>query len=602
MDATADRRIAHLTRTRAVLVCLLLAFAVLGLRLWQLQVLGGNEFRQLAENNRVRVEKETAPRGIIFDRFGRPLVKNVPAFDISVVPEEFPKDQTGLLASILSIPADDLTAVLKTRRRTAREPIKVKIDASLDEVAQVEARRLELPGVRVDLEISRGYLYDDMASHILGYLGRLRPEQQTTDEYKHVPANAYIGQWGLEARYDTSLRGKPGDRIYEVNALGQRIRQIGYVPPEKGQDIHLTIDLDVQLAAEKALRDKTGAAVALDPNTGEVLAFVSRPSFDSNLFATGISSNEWNRLLEDPRKPLFNRALQAQFPPGSTFKIVVGLAGLEQGHVDPEEEVLCKGGMPFGSRVFRCWKKGGHGKVNFRRALVESCDVYFYELGLKLGIDTIARYARALGLGTRPGLGLIPEAAGIVPSSAWKRSRFREPWYPGETLNTSIGQGYVSVSPFQAAQMMATFANGGTLHQPVLIREFPVGTLGITEFSPDVLSRVREALLGVIEDPHGTARVARSELVSIGGKTGTAQVTSLDEWKEIEGQDRGTLEDHAWFVAFAPVEEPQIALSVFVEHGGHGGSTAAPIAKTMIEVYMKERLPETKPKEVSQDG
>ncbi len=589
MDATTDRRIAHLKRTRAVLVFLLTAFGVLALRLWQLQVLGGLEFRQLAENNRVRIEKETAPRGIIYDRFGRPLVKNVPAFDISVVPEEFPGDRTELLASLLSLQTEELEAILKTKRRTRGEPLKVKIDASLDEVALVEARRLELPGVRVDVEISRGYLYDDMASHVLGYLGRLRPDQQNSDEYKHVPANAYIGQWGLEARYDESLRGKPGDRVYEVNALGQRIRQIGYVPPEKGQDIYLTLDLDVQLAAEKALREETGAAVALDPNTGEVLAFVSRPSFDPNLFSTGISSDQWNRLLEDPRKPLFNRALQAQFPPGSTFKIVVALAGLEQGYVDGSDVVTCKGWISFGSRIFRCWKREGHGLVDFRRALVESCDVYFYSLGLKLGIDTIARYARALGLGTRPGLGLVPEAAGIVPSSQWKRSRFKEPWYPGETLNAAIGQGYVSVSPFQAAQMTATLVNGGKLHQPRLIMGFPVGTLGITEFRPDILEKVRDALLGVVEDLHGTARVARSELVSIGGKTGTAQVTSLSEWKEIEGEDKGRLEDHAWFVAFAPAENPQIALSVFVEHGGHGGSAASPIAKVMIEAFTKER-------------
>jgi len=240
--------------------------------------------------------------------------------------------------------------------------------------------------------------------------------------------------------------------------------------------------------------------------------------------------------------------------------------------------------------------------VDFRRALVESCDVYFYSLGLKVGIDTIARYARELGLGTRPGLGLVPEAAGIVPSSDWKRARFKEPWYPGETLNAAIGQGFVSVSPFQAAQMTATFVNGGRLHQPMLIKGFPVGTLGITEFRPGVVDAIRDALRGVLEDPHGTARVARSELISIGGKTGTAQVTSLADWKAVEGKDKGALEDHAWFVAFAPVENPEIALSVFVEHGGHGGSAASPIAKLMIEAFAQERKLEPRTTGAPHDG
>lgn len=580
-----ERRTAHIVRTRRIFYILAAVFAVFALRLWQLQVVEGEEYRRLAENNRIRVEKVTAPRGIIYDRYGTPLVKNVPAFDISVVPEEFSMSNVPLLAGLLTMDPEEIEEKLGARRRFKGEPVKVKIDAEMEEVARVEARRLELPGVHVDVEVSRGYLYGNVASHILGYLGRLRPDQMHKPEFRDVPANTYVGQWGLEEKYDSQLRGVPGDRIFEVTALGQKIREVGVRPPEKGKDIYLTIDLDVQKAAEEAIGDKSGAAVALDPSSGEVLALVSRPSFDPNYFSTGISSDRWDALLHDPRKPLFNRALQSQFPPGSTFKIVVALAALEERIVSLGEEIECKGWIKFGDRIFRCWRRGGHGTVNFRRALVESCDVYFYEMAIRLGIDNIAKYAKALGLGDRPGLGLVPEAAGIVPSIGWKKKRFDQPWYRGETLNASIGQGYVLSSPFQMAEMTAAFSNGGTVYKPRLIRGTPMEVLGQMSFAKEHLAVITDALKGVVEDPHGTAGRVRSEKAPIAGKTGTAQVTSLESWESAEEGKRGKLEDHGWFVAFSPIEEPSIALAVIVEHGGHGGSVAGPVAKAMIEVF-----------------
>ena len=587
MQHRTDRRTTHIIRTRQILLVLLCVFTVFVLKLWQLQVVEGEEFSRLAKNNRIRTEKIPAQRGIIYDRNGVPLVKNIPAFDISVITEEFPAEVEPLLASVLSMPVEELRSKLHARRSPHR-PVKIKIDASMEEVARVEARRLELPGVHVDVEVSRQYLYGSVASHILGYLGRLRSGQANKKEYEHVPANAYVGQWGLEAKYDKYLRGTPGDRIFEVNALGQKIREIGVRPPVKGTDLYLTIDLAVQKAAEEGFDSKAGAAVAIDPGSGEVLALVSRPSFDPNLFATGISSKEWNALLYDPQKPLYNRALQSQYPPGSTFKIVVALGALEEGLVTPEEEITCKGRIRLGRRAFRCWKKAGHGQVNLRKALVESCDVYFYEMALRLGINSIASYAKSLGLGSKPNLGLVREASGIIPSKQWKLKRMNERWYPGETLNASIGQGYVSTSPFQMALMTATVANGGTVFKSNIIKGSATEVLGKAELSDQTILRVKAALQGVIEDPHGTARSVRSSVTTIAGKTGTAQVSSLESWKAIKEGDKGLLEDHAWFVAFSPVDNPDIALSVIVEHGGHGGSTAGPIAKAMIEAYRRK--------------
>ncbi len=585
MQQRTDRRTTHITRASRILVVILCVFTVFLLRLWQLQVVEGEKFSRLAKNNRIRTEKVPAPRGIIYDRNGIPLVKNVPAFDISVIPDEFPVEKGTLLAYVLSMSSEELKGKLEAGRRYPHKPVKVKINASMEDVAKVEARRLELPGVRVDVEVSRRYLHGSTAAHILGYLGRLRSSQAGKKEYKHVPADAYVGQWGLEAKYDKYLRGIPGDRIFEVNALGQKIREVGVRPPEKGADLYLTIDLAVQKAAENGFGGKAGAAVAIDPHSGEVLALVSRPSFDPNLFATGISSKKWNELLNDPQKPLYNRALQSQYPPGSTFKIVVALGALEEEVVTPEEYVTCIGRIHLGRRAFRCWKRGGHGKVNLRKALVESCDVYFYDMALRLGIDSIAKYAKSLGLGSVPGLGLVRESSGIIPTKQWKLKKMNEQWYPGETLNASIGQGFVSTSPFQMAQMIATLTNGGKVFKPSLVKDSTVEVLWETELDDDLIAIIKDALQGVVEDDHGTARSVQSSLATIAGKTGTAQVSSLESWRAIKEDDKGLLEDHAWFVAFSPVDHPDIAISVIVEHGGHGGSAAGPIAKAMVEAY-----------------
>jgi len=595
-------RITDTTASRVILAVLAILFLGFALRLWQLQVIEGDRYRKLAESNRIHTVKVPAPRGIIYDRNGIPLVQNVPAFDVSVTPAEFPTESTPLLAALLSMSSSELDRKIRGRSVNPNYPVKVKLDVTREEIAKVEARKLELSGVDIQMEASRKYLYGSLGAHVLGYLGRLRPEQANDERYKGVPLDSFVGQWGLEAVFDEYLRGVPGEEIYEVNALGQKIRQLGRKPPEKGNDLRLTLDMYAQKAAEDAFdeEDKAGAAVAIDPNTGGILAMVSRPSFDPNLFATGIDPKEWKEFINDPRKPMFNRAIQSQYPPGSTFKIVVALAALANERFNPDSRVHCSGGIPFGGRTFRCWKKGGHGSVDLRRAIVESCDVYFYQTGLKLGIDPIATMAESFGMGAPPKVGLVKEASGIVPSSAWKLKRMKQPWYAGETLSCAIGQGYVSASPYQMAEVAAIVGNGGTRWKPSFVKGTPPEAAEKLTFDPPAIGLVRDAMRGVVEEGGGTAHRAKSQITTVAGKTGTAQVVGNEalKFKKAGAQ----LGDHGWFIAFSPVEKPDIAISVFVEHGGHGGSVAAPIAKSMIEAFRNREVPEKKKSEEENKG
>ncbi|MBI5141864.1 MAG: penicillin-binding protein 2 [Nitrospirae bacterium] len=595
-------RVTDTTASRVILAVMVILFLGFALRLWQLQMIEGDKYRKLAESNRIHTVKVPAPRGIIYDRNGIPLVQNVPAFDVSVTPSEFPMESTPLLAALLSMSSSELDRKIRGRSVNPNYPVKVKLDVTREEIAKVEARKLELPGVDIQMEASRKYLYGSLGAHVLGYLGRLRPDQADDERFKGVPPDSFVGQWGLEAVFDEYLRGVPGEEIYEVNALGQKIRQLGRKPPEKGNDLRLTLDMYAQKAAEDAFdeEDKAGAAVAIDPNTGGILAMVSRPSFDPNLFATGINPKEWKEFINDPRKPMFNRAIQSQYPPGSTFKVVVALAALANDRFSPDSRVHCSGGIPFGGRTFRCWKKGGHGSVDLRRAIVESCDVYFYQTGLKLGIDPIAAMAESFGMGAPPKVGLVKEASGIVPSSAWKMKRMKQPWYAGETLSCAIGQGYVSASPYQMAEVAAIIGNGGTRWKPSFVKGTTPEAAGKINFDPAAIGLVRDAMRGVVEEGGGTAHRAKSQITTVAGKTGTAQVVGNEalKFKKAGAQ----LGDHGWFIAFSPVEKPDIAISVFVEHGGHGGSVAAPIAKSMIEAFRNREVPEKKKSEEEKMG
>ncbi len=561
-------------------------FALFAIRLWQLQVLQGKEYRKISMGNMLRIIKIPAPRGIIYDRNGAPLVKNSPYFYASLMPENLKQVNIQYLADILGINAGDIYARINKKGLSQFEPIKLKEELTFKEIAAIEARRSDFPGLIIDIDMSREYLYGDIGAHLIGYLGKLNPSQSKNPEFKDVPPKAFIGQWGAELIFDKSLRGIPGERIIEIDALGREIKLLQENPPVKGEDLKLSIDINLQKAAEDAFAGRTGAVVALKPDTGEILGLVSLPAFDPNLFARGINYSQWAALIQDKKMPMLNRALQSQYPPGSTFKIVTAIAALNEGVITPDTKVTCTGGITYGKWRFGCWKKGGHGTVSLHKAIVESCDVYFYEAGKRLGIDKIAEYARKLGFGSETGLHLVKERSGLIPDTKWKHEKRNQQWYLGDTFNAAIGQGYVAATPMQMAQLMSVVANGGLIYRPVMVKtEAPLQPIASVDIKPHILDLVRDGLYGVVNESGGTGGAAKSTITTIGGKTGTAQVVSI---RKSSHHLPEKLRDHAWFVAFAPVEKPAIALCVFVEHGGHGSGAAAPIAKLAIEAYLKK--------------
>ncbi len=560
------------------------AFLLLVMRLWQLQILQGEEYRKLSEANRLRIISIPAPRGIIFDRNGVPLVKNSPYFYASIIPNEFDKGNVVPLSKILSIPAEEISEKIRKTDLSPFIPVKLKQRLSFFEIAYIEARRSDFPGLIIETEVGREYIYGDVGSHLIGYLGKLNPSQLKDPAFREIPPYMFVGQWGVEKLFDSSLRGIPGNRIIEVNALGREIRLIREKPPVKGQDITLSIDIYLQEATEKAFGDRAGASVALKPDSGEILALVSKPSFDPNLFTGGMSYSEWSTLMKDKKNPMLNRAIQSQYPPGSIFKIVTALAGLEEGVITAGTKVDCRGGIGYGKWHFGCWQKHGHGVVSLHRSIVESCDVFFYETGKRLGIDRIHDYATRLGLGKKTGIELGKERTGLIPTAKWKLETRKLPWFLGETFHAAIGQGYIAVTPLQLAVMTSTVVNGGILYKPTLLKDAPPVIQARLKLSPENLKIIKTGLIGVVSDPGGTGWASRSEMAEIGGKTGTAQVVAAGK-----GTTAEKFGDHAWFVAFAPPENPGIALSVLVEHGGHGGAAAAPIAKHAIEAYMNSQ-------------
>jgi len=569
----------------------IVGFLLLIMRLWQLQILQGKEYRELSEANRLRIIAIPAPRGIIYDRNGIPLVKNSPYYYASLIPDEFDISKVDSLSKVLNMPVEEILEKINKNGLSPFSPIRLKQGLSFSEVAYIESRRSDFPGLIIETEVSREYLYGDVASHLIGYLGKLNPSQSKDPALKEIPPDTFIGQWGVEMLFDKSLRGTLGKRVIEVDALGREIRLLQEKRPIKGKDITLSIDINLQKEAEKAFGERVGALVAIKPDTGEILGMISKPSFDPNLFAKGISYDKWIAFTQDKKNPMLNRALQSQYPPGSVFKIVTAIAGLEEGVISPETRVDCRGGIAYGRWHFGCWRKHGHGVISLHRAIVESCDVFFYEVGRRLGIDKIYDYATSLGLGKKTGIELGRERQGLIPNTNWKLENKKLPWYLGETFNAAIGQGYVAVTPLQLAVMTSTIANGGNLYEPTLIKDAQPIISGKAKVRPETLEIIKKGLSGVVNEPGGTGWAAKSQLTSIGGKTGTAQVVAIKRNSQSLPEK---FRDHAWFVAFAPVEKPEIALSVFVEHGGHGGGTAAPIAKRAIEGYMnsKNKKPE----------
>ena len=571
---------------------LIAGFVVVLLRLWQLQVLQGSELRKISESNRLRVIGVLAPRGIIFDRNRIPLVKNTPYFCASVIPQEFNKGNITALSQLLNVSEPELYDRITRKAASPFTPVRVKEGLNFNEISVIEARRSDFPGLLIEVETSREYMYGSVGSHLIGYLGKLNPAQSNDPNFKDVPPEAFIGQWGVEKLYDKTLRGTAGQRIIEVDAVGREIRLLYETAPIKGSDLDLSIDIALQREAERAFEGRAGALVALKTDTGEVLGLVSSPSFDPNRFAKGVSYSDWKALMEDQKKPMLNRAIQSQYPPGSTFKILTAIAALEEGAIDTSTKADCRGGLNYGKWRFGCWKKTGHGVVSIHRALVESCDVFFYETGKRVGFDKIHDYAVKLGLGEETGITLGKERKGLIPNSDWKLETKKTAWFLGETFINSIGQGYVSTTPLQLAVMMSAVANGGSVYKPLILKDAVPALVRKVELRQETLEIVRDALKGVVNESGGTGAAARSSMATVGGKTGTAQVVGLKKDSKYLPEK---FRDHAWFVSFAPVEKPEIAMSVFVEHGGHGGSVAAPIAKKALEAFL---LPAEKKKEL----
>jgi penicillin-binding protein 2 len=563
-------------------------FFILAVRLWQLQILEGDEYRKISEENRLRIVRVAAPRGIIYDRNGIPLVRNAPYYYVSINSRNVKNLDLPALSKLLSMDIDSLVEKISGRsQQNLYEPIRLKEGLSLKEVARIEARRSDFPGLGIDVDVSRDYLFGSTGAHLIGYLGKPNRFQYNNPDFRDVPSDAFIGQWGVEKLYDRELRGTAGERVIEVDALGRELRLLSEKPPVRGEDIKLAMDINLQKRAEEAFGEKTGALVAIKPDTGEILALVSRPSFDPNLFARGIKYKEWKELAEDRKLPMLNRALQSQYPPGSTFKIITAIAALEEGVADTNTKVTCDGSISYGRWRFGCWLKKGHGSLSLHRALVESCDVYFYEMGKRLGIDRLAAYARMFGLGKESGLHLVKERRGLIPDTNWKLQKRNQPWYLGETFNAAIGQGYVAATPFQMAEITSIVANGGYVYKPSLLalenKPQPLEKLNLKQ---ETLEAVKKGLFGVVNENGGTGWSARSSVTSICGKTGTAQVIGA---RRDHGHIPEKYRDHAWFVAFAPYEAPKIALSVLVEHGGHGGEAAGPIVRKTIEAYMRTK-------------
>jgi penicillin-binding protein 2 len=577
----------------------LLGFLVLLARLWDLQILRGDEMRTLSENNRIRLHRTQATRGTVVDRAGRVLIDSRPSFDAVMVPEDSPNVELTIenLSQFLAQSAAEMHALLtQMSARPPFEEITVKRDLNWEEVVALETHQLDLPGVSLRITPRRSYPLGAQLSHLLGYVGEASPQDLLDDPRDRM--GDLVGKSGLEKRWERYLRGIDGGQQVEVDAVGRKLRVLREVEEVPGDIVKLTIDLDLQETAAKALGERDGAVVALDPNTGAILAMVNSPGFDPNVFARGVHTDEWHTLVKDKHHPLNNRSTQGQYPPGSTFKIIVATAALEEGVINPFTRIHCGGGLQFGNHYFRCWKKGGHGAMNLHEAIVQSCDVFFYQVAQRLGIDTIAQYARAFGLGIPTGIGLDHEKAGTIPDTAWKRNRFKQPWFAGETLSAAIGQGYVTATPLQMANMIATAAVGKRFRPHFIHQvETPEGEvvhtetpeeIGVLKVRPTTLMQVREALRDVVNSERGTGKKARLKDVEVAGKTGTSQVVKLGQTRLKASQVPWQQRDHAWFVAYAPADAPEIAVVALVEHAdGGGGAVAAPVVHEVMARYFE---------------
>jgi penicillin-binding protein 2 len=576
------------------------ALLVLAFGFWNMQIVQVNYYQQRADQNRVREIPLIAPRGRIYDREHRVLADNRPSYNIILIRENSPHtvEQTAaMLSSGISMSKDEvLESINRSIRRHVPKfrPIILKEDVSVDDIAYVKSHRYELPEIAVELQPRRRYFEGQLAAHAMGYVGEVTESELTTPEFVNFKSGDQVGKTGLERQYNNLLVGQDGFKRVIVNSFGREMGQLEEQPYVAGNDLVTTIDLDLQRAAEDMVGERSGAVVALDPRTGEILAMVSRPAYDPNLFATRISPVDWNNLITDPRKPMQNRAIQSRFSPGSVFKVFMAAAGLEAGTLNPLRSVYCPGYASFYGHTFACDKHEGHGTVGLHDAIVTSCNVFFYNVGNELGISRINQYATMMGLGRKSSIDLPNEDSGLIPSEAWKQRVYKAKWYAGETISVAIGQGYVSITPLQAAWAMGGLTTGGRLKQPHFVKPEQLKKLSlpaneileedypIHQSTVDIVTR---AMWGVVNEQGGTGFRARIEGFDVAGKTGTAQV--VGKQANLKGQ---AYKDNSWFVGFAPSRNPEIVVAAFIENGGWGAEAAAPVAHAVLETYYKKKL------------
>ncbi len=589
-------------RIRIVVVFVLAAITILMVRLAYLQIVRGDDFKKKSENNSVRFRQVKPLRGLIMDRNGFVLVDNKPSFDVIYIPNRNKANELSVerLKQLyenraLAFPYDQ--ALLKNARPYL--PVKLDKNVTMEKIALVETNALNLPGIYIDVSPIRLYLDGEILAPVIGYTGEVSRKEieQSAGKYGYGDVS---GKHGLERFFDAFIRGQRGAELVEVNAYGKEIKNMGRIDPVAGYNMVLTIDADLQKAAWNAVQGKAGSVVVMDPRNGAVLAMVSSPSFDPNLFYEGISGEQWSQLQNNPFAPLSNKAIAGQYPPGSTYKLIVAAAALEEGIITPDTRVFCNGAFTLGNRTYRCWRKGGHGSVNLHQAMVGSCDVYFYTIGKMLGVDKIAEYARRFGLGEVAQIDLPNEKKGLVPTKEWKLKRKREAWQMGETISISIGQGYNLVTTMQLANAFGAFANGGTLWRPYLVRqiqttdgkiykEFLPTKKGDLKLSARTIEILNDALKGVVNDPGGTGANAKLSGVEVCGKTGTSQVLGLPENEKARRRKiLGAFQkDHALFASYAPSKNPEIVVAVILENAGGGGAVAAPVARKILSAYFE---------------
>lgn len=582
----------------------LAGFALLLGRLYWLQVVNHDYYQTLSENNRLRLRTVRAPRGPIFDRNGTAIAETQGSFDLVCSPVDVsdPAVEIRFLAEIVEFDADEeeiLEKIRNARRINPFSSITVARDLRFEQVSVLEFNREALPGFSVMVEAKRSYPLGAAFAHVLGYVGEASQAELDRSEDDRLSPGDIVGKYGIERMLDDDLRGTNGGRKVEVDAAGRDQRLVEEVPSQTGAAVYTTLDANLQKAAQEAMGSRAGAVIALDPRNGDVLAFYSAPAFDPNAFARGIRRADWQKLNADPRNPMQNKGLQGTYAPGSTVKPFLAMAALEANLQDKEAKVNCSGSYRLGNRVFRCWKEKGHGPTDMYHAVVQSCDVYFYTLGLKLGPERVASLEKGAGLGTTTGIDLPGERRGLVPDEEWKRKVLKDRWHDYESVLLGIGQGAIHLTPLEMVVGYATLATGGDVYRPRVVSRVVRMDGSTEEHAPQLLRTlawkpanvefIRKALAGVVND-YGTGGAAKLPGIVVGGKTGTAQVASM-KGKVIKSEDLPyEIRDHAWFVGFAPVEDPRIAIVAMVEHGGHGGSAAAPIVKAVLQEFFRTQV------------